>query len=93
MTRYIWDREVRHFRDAQTGALMDIPERSEITAPRIQSDIKPYMSPLGTGLIDGRKARQEDLKRGGCREVDPSEFKPSEAFLEKRERHKREARN
>jgi len=41
----------------------------------VMRDTPEYLSPLGTGLISGRAARREDLKRGGCREVDPSERK------------------
>ncbi|HEX6963274.1 MAG TPA: hypothetical protein VF175_15510 [Lacipirellula sp.] len=45
--------------------------------PRLQivPDIKGYLSPCGTGWIDGRAARREDLKRTNSREVDPGEFK------------------
>lgn len=73
MTRYIWDRAAMQFID-RDGQPMQTPDR--VCAPLIQSDIKPYDSPLGTGMIDGRRARREDLKRSGCREVDPTEFKP-----------------
>ncbi|QND42967.1 hypothetical protein HB770_20900 [Rhizobium leguminosarum bv. viciae] len=39
------------------------------------------MSPLGDGVIDGRYARREHMKRTNTREVDPSEFKAtSEQF-------------
>lgn len=48
----------------------------------IASDIPDYMSPLGNGLISGRRARREELKRNNCREVDPAEFKP--AFYNKK---------
>lgn len=48
--------------------------RPATVAPSIWSDLRPYKSPLGTGVVDGRTARREDLKRGGCREVDPGEF-------------------
>lgn len=41
--------------------------------PYVMGDLKAYRSPLGTGEIDGRYARREDMKRGNCREVDPSE--------------------
>ena len=44
-----------------------------VSGPYIQPDLPAYRSPLGTGEIDGRYARREDMKRGGCREVDPSE--------------------
>ena len=44
-------------------------------APYVISDLPAYKSPLGTGVIDGRRARREDMKRGNCREVEPSEFR------------------
>jgi hypothetical protein len=59
------------------GFPMELPEGNVITMPHVISDMTPYESPLGTGMIDGRKARREDLKRGGCREVEPSEFRPT----------------
>lgn len=83
--RYVWDREHQCFVD-RNGRPMELPER-EVCAPQICSDIKPYISPLGTGEISGRRQRREDLKRAGCREVDPSEFKPrfvNEKFARKR---------
>ena len=42
--------------------------------PYIWSDLPAYKSPLGTGVVDGRTARREELKRHNCREVEPSEF-------------------
>lgn len=47
--------------------------RSNLACPQVMSDAAAYLSPLGTGEIDGRYARREDMKRGNCREVDPSE--------------------
>jgi hypothetical protein len=49
----------------------------------VQSDLPAYKSPLGTGMIDGRAARREDLKRGNCREVDPSEHKVEGYYTER----------
>lgn len=45
--------------------------------PRLQivPDIKGYLSPVGTGWVDGRAQRREDLKRTNSREVDPSEWR------------------
>jgi hypothetical protein len=76
MTRYVWDREHQCFVEPRTRLPMELPKSNKITAPLIQSDLPAYMSPLGTGLIDGRRARREDLKRNNCREVAPDEFKP-----------------
>lgn len=55
------------------GNAMEVPSR--IVRPHVSSDIPAYKSPLGTGWIDGRRARREDLKRNNCREVDPSEHR------------------
>lgn len=58
--------------------MLDQYERTEtrIFAPVVQSDLAPYQSPLGNYWVDGRSARREDLKRNGCREVDPTEYRP-----------------
>lgn len=82
--RYVWSRELQAFID-RDGKPMEAPDR--VCAPRVQSDTQAYESPLGTGMIDGRTARREDLKRSGCRGVDPDEFKPryvNEKFARKR---------
>lgn len=59
-----------------------IPERARgprgsVPVPYLTRDLPAYKSPLGDGVIEGRAARREHLKRTGKREVDPSEFKPS----------------
>lgn len=79
--RYVWVSEQMRFVPVE-----QIAPRPRIKAPNIMSDIEPYRSPLGTGEITSRSHRREDLKRGGCREVDPGEFKPvyhSKRFAEK----------
>lgn len=67
MTTYIW-------RDNQW---QEKPERDyrQPWGVMVMRDIPEYRSPLGTGLITSRSHRREDLKRGDCREVDPSEWK------------------
>ena len=82
--RYVWRDGAWRDRD---GKKMQTPD--VVCAPIIVSDIPAYMSPLGTGLIDGRRARREDLKRNNCREVDPGEWTPSEKFRERQERRGR----
>ncbi len=47
-----------------------------VAMPQVQSDLEPYKSPLGNYWVDGQAARRNDLKRNGCREVDPSEYEP-----------------
>ncbi len=70
--RYIWKQG--QWISKKTGEPMEAPDR--VCAPLIQSDIAPYMSVVSNKVIDGRKDRREDLKRSGCREVDPSEGLP-----------------
>lgn len=67
--RYVWRNG--HFVSKATGKRMRTSNR--ICAPLVQSDIAAYKSVVSNKVIDGRAARREDLKRSGCREVDPSE--------------------
>jgi hypothetical protein len=62
------------FVDKRTGEPMAPPPG--VFSPRVMRDIPAYASPLGDGMVEGRAARREHLKRSGKREVDPSEFKP-----------------
>ena len=73
--------------DPETGKLVDKAEfhakRANVSKfstvvpfPYIRGDLPPYRSPVTGKLIEGRAARREDLARSGCREVDPSEYKP-----------------
>lgn len=73
MPRFVYDRQRGEM--VEIAYDRDLP-RPPSTFPTIQRDLAPYKSPLGTGWVDGRRARREELKRSGCREVDPSEFKP-----------------
>ncbi len=73
MTRYVL-RDGRCVNKA-TGEPMEKPYR--LSAPQVVSDLPAYASPLGDGVVEGRAARREHLKRNGCREVDPGEFKPT----------------
>ena len=66
MTKYYWD----------GSDWVEKKPVHRVNGPYIWNDLPPYVSPMGTGVIDGRTARREDLKRHGCREVDPSEWKP-----------------
>lgn len=84
MIRAVWRNNA--WRDKKTGQPIDMPADDRICAPMIVSDLPAYMSPLGTGLIDGRRARREDLKRSNCREVDPGEWTPNEKYRERQER-------
>ncbi len=67
--KYRWDGE--QFVSKEDGTAMEVPDI--IAAPRIQSDYQAYYSHGSGKMIEGRAARREDLKRTGCREMDPSE--------------------
>jgi len=77
--RYRWDG--RQWVSKSTGEPMEAPDR--IAVPMVQSDIKPYMSVVSNKMIDGKAAQREDLKRSGCRLVDPSEYKVEGCRTEK----------
>ena len=51
--------------------------RSDLPTPMVMPDTPGYLSMASGEWVDGRTARKEDQKRTGCREVDPSEFKPT----------------
>jgi hypothetical protein len=64
------------WRDKKTGKPTKVKDENAICRPYIQPDLPAYMSVVSNKMIDGRTARREDLKRSGCREVDPSEGLP-----------------
>lgn len=43
------------------------PLRADYPTPGLSPDYPAYASPLGTGMIEGRRARREDMARGHCR--------------------------
>jgi hypothetical protein len=68
----------------QTGKPMAVKNKG-IFAPQVMPDTPEYISPVTRKPIVGRAARREDLKRAGCREVDPSEYKPT--YISERFKH------
>lgn len=69
--RWVWDNEKEE--------LVPQKERNPARLHYVMGDVKDYHSPSTLDekgnfkLISGRAQRREDLKRSGCREVDPSE--------------------
>lgn len=61
MSRYIWRDGC--WRDVITLKPMELPAGKVVSMPMVQSDIKPYKSPLGDHWIDGRREQREELKR------------------------------
>lgn len=61
--RYRWDRETGDWVEKVRHAAVDP------LAPMVMPDLPGYLSPCGTGWIEGRAARREDLKRNNCVEA------------------------
>ena len=68
--RYVW-RNGKWINRATNEPMR--PNGNKVSAPMIQSDLPAYFSVASHKWVDGRRARRDDLKRTGCREVDPSE--------------------
>jgi hypothetical protein len=51
-------------------------DNTPIAAPRLARDYASYQSPVGNGMIEGRAAHREDLKRSGCRVMEKGEWNP-----------------
>lgn len=62
-------------RNKRTGEPVPDDNRP-IAAPQIASDYSAYASPVGSGMIEGRAAHREDLKRSGCRIMEKGEWDP-----------------
>jgi len=75
--------------DKTTGKPMET-RGDFVPTPQITRDIAPYMSMASKQMIDGRAAQREDLKRTGCRVVDPSEYTPTYHSKERAIKHGRE---
>ena len=69
ITRYV--RRDGAWVNKETGEPMEVPDA--VAMPRVQSDYEAYYSHASGKMIEGRRARRDDLARTGCREVDPSE--------------------
>ena len=46
---------------------------TESTAPAMLGDLPEYQSPLSFKMVDGRRARREEMAKYDVRELDPSE--------------------
>lgn len=53
--------------------------RPSAVSPFIHADLPPYESPIDGRIIDGRRARREDLARAGCRPYEGFEQEKKEA--------------
>ena len=80
MTRFVWTGEDWLEYDPREEKLRRAYAKSVF--PTVIRDTPAYVSPVSRKVVEGRAARREDLRRSGCREVDPSEFTPT-YFTEK----------
>ena len=70
ITRAVW-RDGK-WRNRDTGE--PLPDKSDgLIVPHVQSDYEAYYSHGSGKMIEGRKARRDDLARTGCRPVEPDE--------------------
>lgn len=70
MTRYVWDYELDKWVEPRSRTRGD-------AGPFIVSDLTAFKSPLGHGVIDGRRDLREHLARNECRIVETGEYKPT----------------
>lgn len=75
MPSYIWGYDETLGRNTWVPKPERVANSSKV--PYYWTDIPEYKSPLGTGWVTSRSQRREELKRSGCREVEPSEYKPA----------------
>ena len=83
MAVYVWDNDLDTFVDKQTREPMIDPKAKAkwskelaTCAPMVVSDTPEYISPATGKLIDGKKARREDLKASGCVPYEPISNRP-----------------
>lgn len=58
-------------RRCRTELLTAIAKSAALTGPLVIPDLPSYQSPVTGKLIEGRRARREDLKQNHCIEYDP----------------------
>jgi hypothetical protein len=67
--KYVWREGA--WRNPATGEAMETPD--VIAAPSVMSDTPAYYSIASGKMVDGRRARRDDLARTGCRPLEPDE--------------------
>jgi hypothetical protein len=77
MPIYIYDRDSSGMVDKRTGEPMPVP--AIFTPPRVhvRGDYKAYSCPITGKVIEGKHAHSENLKRHGCRVLEPGERQDS----------------
>ena len=72
---------MRWIQDPNTLELIpaDQYQRKETSAPHFWPDLPDYVSPVTGKLVSGRRQREEDLKRSGCRPYEGRQSELNEA--------------
>lgn len=75
---------------AQLETPLECPKCGEVMArqvsmPMVRGDYEAYDCPITGNRIEGRKAHQENLKRHGCRLLEPGETRDYIKATEKRQ--------
>lgn len=93
---------MRYRYNPKSGRVEPVGSRQIEATLQVVPDIKGYVSMGRTEVVDGqikpvwvdgRRQRRDDLKRSGCREVDPSEYKDFQRDVETRRAEREAARN
>jgi hypothetical protein len=71
--RFIWSDELKKLVE------IDVNAQTRQRAPLIMPDLPPYISPVTGLLVDGRKARRDDLARSNSRPYEGFESEKREA--------------
>lgn len=75
MAVYVFDRASGSLVDKDTREPVRAIPHATVSAPNIQSDYEGYQSPVTGDWIEGKAARNEDLKRHNC--IDARDFAPA----------------
>lgn len=59
--------------------------KKQLSAPAVQGDFAGYECPVSGRWIEGRRAHEENLKRTGCRVLEPGESKAAMQRVEREE--------
>lgn len=71
---YVWDREQGRLVEAAFFyANRPRTKRSDLPTPQIAGDYEAYECPITGKPVEGRAAHRENLKRHGCRVLEPGE--------------------
>ncbi len=71
--------------DRASDRMVEVTTERAIVAPAVYGDLPGYESPVSGQWVEGRRAREEDLKRTGCRPYDSGEREAYKAHLAREE--------